>query len=213
MAISLQKGQGVSLQKQQHDLSRITIGLGWDIAPKKTGFLGGLLGGGSQADYDLDVVAFLCDAQGRVRDLGRDASGQATLHNSDVIFFNNLKHRSGHIWLTGDNRTGAGDGDDEQIIVQLNDLPEQYASIRFVVQIYQGARQGQSFGQVSNAYIRAVEQGGRELARYDLSGSQYQSARSLWFAELVRETGGWQFRAIGQPSDSDNFVHWLKQWV
>lgn len=212
MAVSLQKGQGISLQKQQHDLSQVTIGLGWDIAQQRSGLLGSLWGK-KTADYDLDVVAFLCGADGRVHDLGRDAQGQVTLKNSDVVFFNNLRHPSGQLWLTGDNRTGAGDGDDEQIVVRLNDLPQQYASIRFVVQIYQGATQGQNFGQVNNAYIRAVDRSGVELARYDLSGQQAGPARSLWFAELVRERGGWQFRAVGQTADTDNFVDWLKQWV
>ena len=113
MAITLAKGQGLSLEKSQHNLSLVTIGLGWDIAEKKTGFLGGLFGSQS-AEYDLDVVAFLCDADGKVRDLGWDGAGNATLRDSDVIFFNNLYHRSGNIRLTGDNRTGAGDGDDEQ---------------------------------------------------------------------------------------------------
>ncbi len=211
MAVSLQKGQGVSLKKQDSDLSQVTVGLGWDIA-QKGGFFSGLFGK-SSADYDLDVVAFLCNADGKVVELGRDASGQVTLKHSDVIFFNNLRHPSGHIWLTGDNRTGAGDGDDEQIIVQLNDLPARYTAIRFVVQIYEGRKNGQSFGQVTNAFIRAVDRSGRELVRFDLSGQAYQTACSLWFAELVRESGGWQFRAVGQPSESDNFVDWLKQWI
>ena len=89
MAITLAKGQGLSLEKSQHNLSLVTIGLGWDIAEKKTGFLGGLFGSQS-AEYDLDVVAFLCDADGKVRDLGWDGAGNATLRDSDVIFFNNL---------------------------------------------------------------------------------------------------------------------------
>ena len=135
MAITLAKGQGLTLEKSQNNLSLVTIGLGWDIAEQKKGLLGGLFGG-QPAEYDLDVVAFLCDADGKVRDVVRDASGKPTLKNSDVIYFNNLKHRTGDIWLTGDNRTGAGDGDDDgckraggcgDIPAARPDLSEQHA--------------------------------------------------------------------------------------
>lgn len=213
MAVSLGKGQGVSLKKTENNLSQVTIGLGWDIQEQKKGFLGGLLGGNS-AEYDLDVVAFLCDASGKVRNLGRDAQGNTTLKNGDVIFFNNQRHSSGHIWLTGDNRTGAGDGDDEQIIVKLNDLSTQYQKVVFVVQIYKGVENKQHFGQVKNAFIRAVDATGKEMVRYDLSGvGQYENQRSLLFAELQREASGWKFNAIGTGSPSDSFVEWLKQYA
>ena len=106
-------------------------------------------------------MAFLLDANGKVVNLGP----QQDLIKGDVIFFNSQKHPSGHIWLTGDNRTGAGDGDDEQIIVKLNSLSEQYQRIIFVVSIYQGAQRGQHFGLVKNAYIRAVDGKGKELCR------------------------------------------------
>ena len=215
MAVTLQKGQGVSLRKAENNLSAVTIGLGWDIQEQKKGFLGGLLGGGKTADYDLDVAAFLCDITGKVKNLGRDERGQATLRNSDVIFFNNQRHASGHIWLTGDNRTGAGDGDDEQIVVKLNDLSDTtYYKVVFVVQIYKGAENKQHFGQVKNAFIRAVDASGKEMVRFDLSGAgEYDNQRSLLFAELVRESTGWKFNAIGASSPSDSFVEWLKHYA
>ncbi len=213
MAITLAKGQGLTLEKSQNNLSRVTIGLGWDIAAQKKGLLGGLFGG-QPAEYDLDVVAFLCDASGKVRDVGRDASGKPTLKNSDVIYFNNLKHRTGDIWLTGDNRTGAGDGDDEQIVVKLNNLSSEFHKIAFIVQIYEGAKNNQHFGQVQNAFIRAVDASGKEMVRFDLSGKgQYEQQRSLLFAELVRENSEWKFNAVGSSSASDNFVEWLKQYL
>jgi stress response protein SCP2 len=231
MAISLRKGQGVSLRKDENDLSRVTIGLGWDVAEtfkivnqvveKKKSGLGGFFGGTDQVlqqvkvvdEYDLDVVAFLCGADGKVLDLGRDSSGRATLVGGDVIFFNHQKHRSGQIWLTGDNRTGDGDGDDEQIIVNLNNLPDQYTKVVFVVQIYNGAKNNQTFGSVNNAFIRAVDGKGKEMVRFDLSGgTSYHDCRSVLFAELTREAGGWKFSAIGEPSPSDSFVEWLKQY-
>ena len=212
MAVSLNKGQGISLSKTENNLSQVTIGLGWDVQEQKKGFLGGLFGGNS-AEYDLDVIAFLVGSNGKVNNLGRDAQGNVTLENSDVIFFNNLKHRSGQIWLTGDNRTGAGDGDDEQIIVKLNSLAAEYHKIVFIVQIYNGAKNNQHFGQVKNAFIRAVDGTGKEMVRFDLSGiGQYDQQRSLLFAELVRQNNGWKFNAVGNSSTSDNFVEWLKKY-
>lgn len=213
MAISLKKGQGVSLRKDENDLSQVTIGLGWDVAEEKKGLLGTMFGK-KEEEYDLDVVAFLCGIDGKVKNLGRDANGQATLKNGDVVFYNHMKHSSGHIWLTGDNRTGAGDGDDEQIIVNLNSLPEEYAKVVFVVQIYKGIENKQNFGKVKNAFIRAVDRKGKEMARFDLSGGEgYSNYCSLLFAELVREANGWKFNAIGTPSPSDTFVEHLKQYA
>jgi stress response protein SCP2 len=212
MAVSLGKGQGISLKKTENNLSQVTIGLGWDIQAQKKSFLG-LFGGGT-ADYDLDVIAFLVGANGKVNNLGRDAQGNVTLQNGDVVFFNNQYHGSGHIWLTGDNHTGAGDGDDEQIIVKLNDLSQQYHKVVFVVQIYKAVENKQHFGQVNNAFIRAVDATGKEMVRFDLSGTgQYEQQRSLLFAELVRETSGWSFNAVGQASSSDSFVEWLKHYA
>ncbi|MBK8114744.1 MAG: TerD family protein [Candidatus Accumulibacter sp.] len=213
MAISLKKGQGVSLKKSENDLSMVTIGLGWDILEEKSGFLGGLFAK-KPAEYDLDVVAFLCGADGKVHDLGKIENDRPSLVNGDVVFFNSMRHHSGHIWLTGDNRTGAGEGDDEQIIVELNELPEKYAKVVFVVQIYKGIENGQSFGKVRNAFIRAVDGKGREMTRFDLSGgAQYVECRSMLFAELVRERDGWKFNAVGAPSQSDTFIEFLKQYV
>ncbi len=213
MGVSLKKGQGISLKKNENDLSLVTIGLGWDMLEEKKGFLGGLFGK-KEPEVDLDVVAFLCDANGKVQDLGRDANGQATLVNGDIIFFNSMRHKSGQIWVTGDNRTGAGEGDDEQVIARLNDLPEQYCKIVFIVQIYGGQKKGQSFGKVKNAFIRGEDGKGKERLRFVLSGgAQYQKCCSMLFGELVRENGGWQFNAVGAPSQADSFVDWLKQYV
>ena len=213
MTVSLKKGHGVSLKKNENDLSMVTIGLGWDIQETKKGFLGGMFAP-KEAEYDLDVVAFLCGADGKVHNLGRDSSGNATLVNGDIIFFNNMRHGSGQIWLTGDNRTGAGDGDDEQIIVKLNDLPQQYTKVVFVVQIYKGLENKQSFGMVKNAFIRAVDGKKREMVRFDLSGgAAYENCRSMLFAEMVREADGWKFNALGTPSASDSFVEWLKKFA
>jgi len=213
MSVSLRKGQGVSLRKNEHDLSSVTIGLGWDINEEKKGLLGGLFGK-KEPEYDLDVVAFLCDAAGKVTDLGKTENGRPTLVDGDIIFFNSLRHKSGQIWLTGDNRTGEGDGDDEQIIVKLNTLDARYEKIVFIVQIYNGVQLQQHFGKVQNAFIRAVDARNVEMARFDLSGgSAFNHQRSMLFAELVRENTGWKLNAIGEPSESDTFVSHLKSYM
>ncbi len=213
MAISLKKGQGVSLKKSDFDLSMVTIGLGWDIKEESKSLLKGFFSS-KEEDYDLDVIAFLCDANGKVNDLGNvNANNRVTLVDGDVIFYNSMHHRSGCIWLTGDNRTGAGDGDDEQIIVKLNELPDVYKKIVFVVQIYKGKNKGQNFGMVKNAFIRAVDNRGKEMARFDLSGgAAFSQYCSMLFAELERESSGWKFNAIGSPDQSDSFTTWLKQY-
>lgn len=213
MAISLKKGQGVSLKKSEHDLSMVTIGLGWDVVEKKSGFLSGIFGK-KEPEYDLDVVAFLCASDGKIKNFGARKGNQPSLEGGDVVFYNSMRHPSGHVWLTGDNRSGAGDGDDEQIIVKLNELSPSYHKIVFVVQIYQGIANNQSFGEVSNAFIRAEDAKGREVLRFDLSGgAQYQNYRSLLFAELVRDGDDWKFNALGVPAPEDTFVHWLKQYA
>ncbi|HHA1752497.1 TPA: TerD family protein [Enterobacter kobei] len=213
MSVSLSKGQGISLKKNEYDLSSVTIGLGWDINEEKKGLLGGIFGK-KEEEYDLDVIAFLCNSAGKVTDLGNVENGKPTLVNGDIIFFNSLRHKSGNIWLTGDNRTGAGDGDDEQIIVRLNSLDAQYEKIVFIVQIYNGEKLQQHFGKVQNAFIRAVDARNIEMARFDLSGGPaFASKRSMVFAELIREPTGWKLRAIGEPSESDSFVSHLRNYI
>ena len=197
MAVNLRKGQGVSLKKSENDLSLVTIGLGWDVAQNEKSFLGKMFSK-KEPEYDLDVVAFLCGANGKIADLGVLENGHPTLKGGDIVFFNSLRHKSGNVWLTGDNRTGDGDGDDEEIIVKLNDLSEQYNKIVFIVQIYDATNRGQNFGSIKNAYIRAVDGKGKELLRFDLSGGEaFKLYRSMLFAELETET----------------FVHYLKSYV
>jgi stress response protein SCP2 len=214
MAVSLKKGQGVSLKKDEFDLSKVTIGLGWDVNEEKSGGILGFLAKKPQ-EYDLDVVAFLLGDNGKVNDLGAAKDGKPSLINGDIVFFNNLKHHSGQILLTGDNRTGDGDGDDEKIIANLNSIPDSYAKILFVVQIYKGKEHKQNFSKVRNAFIRAVDAKGKEMVRFDLSGdASYANYCSLTFAELARESGGnWKFNAIGTPHESDSFVQILKSYA
>jgi stress response protein SCP2 len=223
MAINLVKGQTIDLRKnangQFFDLSTVTMGLGWDVKQKNTGgFLGKLFGGQKEEEYDLDAIAFLLDVNDKVANLGRTLQAsngkQIGLYEGDVIFFNSMKHPSGHVWLTGDNRTGAGEGDDEQIIVKLDSLDAKYHKILFIVCIYQGRQNNQHFSKVENAFIRAVDAKGKEITKFSLSGDATLNGMcSMAFAEAYRKDGGWKFRAIGEPYPTDNFVDILKKYA
>ncbi len=205
MPINLQKGQTISLEKDTNDLSQIVIGLGWKI--KKKGFFSKLAGGGQ--DHDLDAIAFVLNDQGKVQNLGDKLVG------SDVIFFNNLRHPSGQIYHSGDNRVGgSGEQDDEQIVVRLNTLPAYFHRILFLVQIYQGKKHNQHFGEVESAYMRAMDAKGQEMARYKLdSDPMYNGKCIMVFGEVYRQGSGWKFRALGEGHATDNFVEILKSHV
>lgn len=221
MAINLVKGQTIDLRKndkgESFDLSTVTIGLGWDVRKKSGGFFGKLLGG-KEEEFDLDAIAFLLDKNGKVADLGKTVQTNdgrnLSLYQGDVVFFNSQRHPSGNIWLTGDNRTGAGDGDDEQIIVKLDSLDAKYEKILFVVSIYQGRQRNQHFGGIENAFIRAVDNKGKEIVKFNLSGdASYTNMCSLVFAEVYRKDGTWKFRALGDPQPADSFVEVLRSYV
>ena len=200
MAITLQKGQGVSLRKESgYDLSRLTVGLGWDIAP-------------STPAYDLDAVAFLLDGDGKVRNLGKlGANGRPTLEGGDVVFYKSLVHPSGKVRLSGDNQSGSTSGDAEQIEVALDTLPDAYRQIIFAVAIYKGHERKQSFAGVRRAHIRAVDGKGQEICRYDIGSDPANHACAMTFASVVRGAGGWNFNAIGEFHDTDRFIDLLKR--
>ena len=202
MAITLQKGQGVSLRKESgYDLSRLTVGLGWDIAP-------------STPAYDLDAVAFLLDGDGKVRNLGKiGANGRPTLEGGDVVFYNALVHPSGKVRLSGDNQSGSTSGDAEQIEVALDTLPDAYRQIIFAVAIYKGHERKQSFAGVRRAHIRAVDGKGQEICRYDIGSDSANHACAMTFASVVRGTNGWNFNAIGEFHDTDRFIDLLKRYL
>ncbi|UJB42834.1 TerD family protein [Streptomyces sp. A1-5] len=174
MGVSLAKGGNVSLTKEAPGLTAVSIGLGWDVRTT-TG-----------ADYDLDASALLCT------DTGKVASDR------HFVFYNNLTSPDGSVRHTGDNLTGAGDGDDETVDVTLDGVPAEITKIVFPVSIHDAQSRGQNFGQVRNAYIRVVnQQGGAELARYDLT-EDASTETAMVFGELYRHNGEWKFRAVGQ---------------
>lgn len=191
MAINLQKGQSINLNKKEHDLSQIMLGLGWDVAKSK-GIFGGLFGGNS-SDFDLDAYAILLSDKGKLRS-----------PSEDVIYYGHLSNSDKTVVHTGDNLTGEGDGDDEQIIVKLDTLAERYQRIILGVNIYQGQSRNQHFGLVENAFVRVVDAARKEVARYSLSSNAaYQSKVNMLMGELYKQNGEWQFRALGEPLSVD----------
>ncbi|MFF3288864.1 TerD family protein [Streptomyces sp. NPDC003023] len=174
MGVSLSKGGNVSLSKEAPGLTAVVVGLGWDVR-STTG-----------TDFDLDASALLVDSNGKV------------LSDQHFVFFNNLKSPDASVEHTGDNLTGEGEGDDEQIKVNLAGVAAEVDKIVFPVSIHEGESRSQSFGQVRNAFIRVVNQAdNNELARYDLS-EDASTETAMVFGELYRNGAEWKFRAVGQ---------------
>ena len=174
MAVSLAKGQKVDLTKTNPGLKEVLIGLGWDTNKYDGG-----------NDFDLDAAAFLLGANGKVT------------ADADFVFYNNLKHTSGSVEHLGDNLTGAGDGDDEEIKIDLSKVPANIEKIDFTVTIHEADTRKQNFGQVENAFIRVVDaSSNKELIRYDL-GEDFSIETAVVVGELYRHSGEWKFQAIG----------------
>jgi tellurium resistance protein TerD len=174
MAISLQKGGNVNLSKEAPGLSKMTIGLGWDVRAT------------DGAAFDLDGVVFMLTPAGKVRS------------DADFIFYNNLKSADGSITHSGDNRTGAGEGDDETVTIELSRVPAEIDKIVLGVTIHDADARRQNFGMVGKAFIRCVNANGNtEIARYDLSEDSSTEAAMI-FGEVYRNGADWKFRAIGQ---------------
>ncbi|WP_343730080.1 TerD family protein [Duganella sp.] len=174
MAISLQKGGNVNLSKEAPGLTKIVVGLGWDVRST------------DGSPFDLDGSAFLLKVDGKVR------------NDSDFIFYNNLKSSDQSVAHSGDNRTGAGDGDDETVTIDLTKVPADVERIAICATIHEGDARRQNFGMVQKAFIRTVNGASNtEIARYDLSeDSSTESA--MIFGEVYRNNGDWKFKAVGQ---------------
>ena len=174
MPVSLQKGQKASLTKGNPGLKKVVVGLGWDVNQFDTG-----------GDFDLDAAAFLLTDSGKVS------------RQEDFIYFGNLTHPSGSVQHMGDNLTGAGEGDDEQIRVDLSKVPEHITKIAFTVTIYEPEQRRQNFGQINNAFIRIYnEDTGEEMLRYDL-GEDFSIETAAVFGEVYKNGSEWKFNAIG----------------
>jgi stress response protein SCP2 len=204
MAINLQKGQKISLSKDNMGnatgLKRAVVGLGWDAVTRTTG--GGLFGFGRQTQQvDID-----CDASAIMLQGGKFVSSQ------DLVYFGNLHHRSGAVNHMGDNLTGDGDGDDEQIVIDLDKVPAAYDRIVIVVNIYRAEAKKQDFGMIRNAFMRICdEKTGREMARFNLS-EDYAGKTAMIFGELYRHNGEWKMNAIGQGTFDGSLSELTKRY-
>lgn len=182
MSINLEKGQRISLKKEAPGLEKVMCGLGWDVAQKS-----GLLGLFKANEFDLDASVLCLTARNKLKS------------KSDVIYFGNLRHKSGAITHLGDNLTGKGEGDDEEILVDLPQVPADITKLVFVVNIYNALQRQQDFGQVKNAFVRLVNlKNNQEIARYNLSGTAYQGATGMILAEVYRQEDDWKMAAVGE---------------
>ncbi len=188
MTVNLQKGQKVDLTKGNTGLAQIMVGLGWDPV-KKTGggFLGGIFGGGNH-EIDCDASVIMVGSNGKLNG------------KKNVIYFGNLKSECGSVKHMGDNLTGAGDGDDEQIFIELNKVPSDIQKLVFVVNIYDCKTRKQDFGQIQNAFIRIVDSPkNQELVRFDLT-ENYAGKTALIVGEVYRYNSEWKFAAVGEAT-------------
>ncbi|MDN9434708.1 tellurium resistance TerZ family protein [Clostridioides difficile] len=186
MSINLSKGDKIDLKKSNPGLSNILVGLGWDpVQQSGGGFFKSLFGGG-QADIDCDASVFMLNQEGKLSGI------------KDLIYFGNLKSACKSVLHTGDNLTGEGTGDDEQILVNLDKVPSNIHKLLFVVNIYNCVDRKQHFGMIENAYIRVEDQGNKkEIAKYNLSDN-YSEQTTLIVGAIYRKDGSWQFKAIGE---------------
>lgn len=196
MSVNLQKGQKVELRKSNGgELRRVIVGLGWDEVQRPHGFFAP-----KPQDIDCDASAFLC-TNGHLMGI------------EDIVYYGNLVHKSGYVRHLGDNLTGAGDGDDEQLTVDLSSLPGQYDKIVFVVNIYEAMQRRQHFGLIRNAFIRICDaETNQELCKYNLS-ENYENMTAMVFGELYRYNNSWKFNAVGQGTHDNSVGDLAKRFV
>lgn len=196
MSVKLQKGQKVSLSKEHAGLSKVIVGLGWDEVQQQRR---GLFAPKPQ-DIDCDAFALLL------------VNGKLT-NNQDIVYFGNLAHKSGSVKHMGDNLTGAGEGDDEQIVIDLNSVPSQYDRIVLAVNIYKAFDRRQHFGMIQNAFIRLVDgRNNNEMCIYNLT-ENYSGMTAMLFGEVYRYNGEWKFSAIGQGTNDGSIGDFAKRYV
>ena len=234
----------IIFDENEHDISKITIGLGWNIREKRPNFWERYLFDDDE-DFDLDAIAFLMDKSDRVINTGSDlhltGGRKVPFQKSDIIYFHNLTAPSGNLGAyhdsnqrkiaktiteliangeyvihTGDNLAGSSDEDcdAEQIIVIPNEIPLRISKILFLVCIYKGKKRAQHFGLIENAYIRAVDANGKEMARFEFAGEEaFDNKCSMTFGELYRLDKGWAFKTNICAYETDNFVDILRKYI
>ncbi|RGC54609.1 TerD family protein [Agathobaculum butyriciproducens] len=196
MSVKLQKGQRISLSKENQGLSKVMVGLGWDEAERKKGFFASLM---QPANIDCDAFAVLLQ-NGKLK------------QTRDIVYFHNLQHISGAVEHMGDNLTGAGDGDDEVIMIDLNKIPPEYDSIVLAVNIFRAEDRHQHFGMIKNAFIRLVDAcSNNEMCIYNLTDN-YDGKTAVLFGELYRKDGEWKFRAVGEGTNDGSITAFARRF-
>ena len=207
MSVSLQKGQKVNLSKDNAGLAKVIVGLGWDEAKPSGGGGGGffatLFGGGAATTHQ----AIDCDASAIMLKNGK------FVDRTDLVYFGNLKHKSGTVNHMGDNLTGEGEGDDEQIVIDLSRVPAEYDKIVIVVNIYQAVQRKQHFGMIENAFIRLVDaRNNKEMCKYNLT-ENYSGMTAMIFGEIYRHNGEWKFNAVGNGTTDPGLSELCQRFV
>ena len=195
MSVKLQQGQKVSLSKENAGLSRVIVGLGWDEVERKRSFFAP-----KPQDIDCDAFAIMLK-NGKLVD------------NKDIVYFGNLSHYTNSVNHMGDNLTGEGDGDDEQIVIDLNSVPAEYAKIVLAVNIYKAYDRRQNFGLIKNAFIRLVDaRNNKEICIYNLT-EDYSGMTAMLFGEVYRYNGEWKFNAVGQGTTDGSISEFAKRYL
>lgn len=195
MSVKLQKGQKVNLSKDHAGLSRIVVGLGWDEVEQPRGF------------FAPKPQAIDCDAFALLLQNGK------LMNKEDIVYFGNLMHYTNSVKHMGDNLTGEGDGDDEQIVIDLNTVPQKYDKIVLAVNIYRAYDRKQHFGMIKNAFIRLVDaRNGNEMCIYNLT-ENYSGKTAMLFGEVYRYNGEWKFNAIGQGTGDGSIGEFAQRYV
>jgi stress response protein SCP2 len=203
MAISLQKGQKIDLTKGNPGLNRLMIGLGWDPVQNGGGggFLKGLFGGGGGGNIDCDASVFMLNQNKKLT------------KKENLIYFGNLKSKCGSVRHSGDNLTGQGDGDDEQVFVELNKIPADVNYLVFVVNIYDCVKRKQDFGMIKNAFIRVVNNdNNQELVKFNLTDN-YAGKTTLIVGEVYRHNSEWKFAAVGEGTTDASLGNLSQRFV
>ena len=195
MSVKLQKGQKVSLSKENAGLSRVIVGLGWDEVERKRSFFAP-----KPQDIDCDAFAIMLK-NGKLVD------------NKDIVYFGNLSHYTNSVNHMGDNLTGEGDGDDEQIVIDLNSVPAEYDKIVLAVNIYKAYDRRQNFGLIKNAFIRLVDaRNNNEICIYNLT-EDYSGMTAMLFGEVYRYNGEWKFNEVGQGTTDGSISEFAKRYL
>lgn len=203
MSISLQKGQRVNLSKDNVGLTKIIVGLGWDEVQQPSSGKGSRFLFGSQSQSE----SIDCDASAIMLKNGKFTGKR------DLVYYGNLKHDSGSVNHQGDNLTGAGDGDDEQIIIDLSRVPAEYDKIVIVVNIYNAVKKNQHFGLIQNAFIRLVDtRDNKELYKYNLT-ENYSGMTAMIFGEVYRHNNEWKFNAIGNGTNDPGLNEICRRYI